>query len=169
MGHPSQAVCCRGRGEGTRGAGAPRLRGDRGVQRRGLTSWSSLALIAPVAGFLLRDRRSRLLKESASSGPKAGASSSRALSCERHTLRTATKVTRPPRPSRSAKPRIRGRGLRAGAAAGGARLCLGRDSGAVTTEAPPPSPPRFFYWFLVSPPPTPAPLGNGASFLRFVE
>lgn len=67
LGHPSQAVCCRGRGEATRGAarqsssvgaGAPRLRGDRGVQRRGLTSWSSLALIAPVAGPLLRDRRS---------------------------------------------------------------------------------------------------------------
>lgn len=69
------------------GAEASRRRGERRDQPRGLTSWSSLALIAPVAGHPPGGRLRR--RESESRGPQPAASPFRALGCGRHTPRTA--------------------------------------------------------------------------------
>lgn len=114
-------------------------------------------------------RRSRL-RESARGSPEAGASLFCALDCGRHTLRTADESHTYPRVPRQRK--AAGKGAldpQPVPAADGARMSLGRDSGAVTAEAPPSLPSCFSYWLLASLPPTPALLGNGASSLRFVE
>lgn len=94
------------------GAEASRRRGERRDQPRGLTSWSSLALIAPVAGHPPGGRLRR--RESESRGPQPAASPFRALGCGRHTPRTADDSHARPRPSGSAKPPagVCGRGAR---------------------------------------------------------
>lgn len=141
----------------------PRRRAGTGngasVRPGGLTSWSSLALIAPAAG---RPPGGRLRpRESESSGPVPGASPFRPWSAEGTPLAPQTRVTRAPglRAARSRPRGVCGRGARGrggwGAGAVGETLRGG------AAEAPPPPPSCSSYWLLLSPPLFPTPVGDG--------
>lgn len=80
-----------------------------------------------------------------------------------------TTVTRTPGPTAAQSCGLGAEGAEAGAAAGGAQVRVGRDNTAVTAEAPPSLSSGFPYWLLISSLPAPAPLGSGASSLRFAE
>lgn len=80
-----------------------------------------------------------------------------------------TRVTRTPGPTAAQSCGLGAESAKPGAAAGGARVRVARDNTAVTAKAPPPLSSSFSYWLLISPLPAPAPLGNGASSLRFAE
>lgn len=134
----------------------------KGASSPGLTSWSSLALIAPVTGCLPGGLSSRQRRESECSGPEDAASPLLRPRLRRHTLHIEYESHARPRPLSNAKQSSGGCGRGPDSLGSWGAGAWEEGLRAVTTEAPPP-PYGFSYWLVLSPPSTPVPIKYEAS------